>query len=69
MGSFGFGCELYDVGWLELFGFEEDERIVIGGAWWMVVSESPDGLCCGSRLCFEMFFIWVCLRFDFGRLS
>ena len=66
----GLGRESYDVGYLELFGFEEDEWVVIGvvvdGS--CCLAGSHDSLCCGFGFCFEIFFIWVCLRFDVGWL-
>ena len=47
-----------------MFGFNEDEWVVIVGA--MVDNGRWVGLCYGSWFCFEIFFIWVCLRFDVG---
>ena len=51
---------------MELFGFEKDEWVVIDGV--MVNGGYWVGLYCGSSFCFEIFFIWVCLRFDGGWL-
>ena len=54
----GLRCESCDVGCLELFGFEEDEWVVIGGA-------IVDGSCWITQ-CLPL---WVCFFFFFFGLA
>ena len=64
--NLGLNCKSCDVGWLKLFGFEEDGCVVIG----IVVVDNGCGShdACHHGYVFLFFFIWVYLRSDVGWL-